>query len=182
MDRNLSLFQNDKSLLHKVQLLAWLVVQNLIFVKFWIPSRTRVKILRLFGARIGRNVILRSNVRVHFPWNLRIGDDCWIGEGSWIINHELVELESNVCISQASVICSSGHNLLSKDLAYKNSPIFISEGAWICLGARILAGASIGKNSVVSAGETFSGNLPENHLFKHQNMYLLTFPDESILS
>lgn len=140
-------------------------MQNGISIRYFIPSTLRIFIFRLFGAKIGKSVCIRRGVRVHFPWNLTIGDQSWIGEQVWCINHAPIEIGSNVCISQNAMICSSGHDYKSKSLEYKHKSITIRDGAWICLRANVLAGSEIGINSVVSAGETFVGNLPDEHMY-----------------
>jgi putative colanic acid biosynthesis acetyltransferase WcaF len=117
--------------------------------------------LRLFGAQIGTNVRIRNRTRIHFPWNLQVGNDCWIGEEVWFINHEKVTIGSNVCISQRSIICSGGHDYRSASLEYAHKPIEIKDGAWICLDAKVLAGVTIGECSVVSAGEVVRKSLPD---------------------
>jgi putative colanic acid biosynthesis acetyltransferase WcaF len=125
------------------------------------PSILRVFILKLFGSDIGRNVIIRRGVRVHFPWNLLIGNDCWIGEEVWFINHDKITIGSNVCISQRAIICSSGHDYRSSSLEYAHKPIRIKDGAWVCLDAKVLAGVNIGECSVVSSGEIARKSLPD---------------------
>ena len=67
-----------------------------------------------------------------------------------------------------AIICSSGHDFLSGNLAYKHKPIEVRDGAWICLQSTILAGSLIGRNSVVSAGETFKGKLAEDSIFTNK--------------
>ena len=118
-------------------------------------------ILRGVGAQIGQRVVLKSRVRIHFPWNLEIGDDCWIGEEVWFINHDKVKIGSNVCISQRSIICSSGHDYRSASLEYAHKPIDIKDGAWVCLDAKVLPGVTIGECSVVSAGEIAKKSVPD---------------------
>jgi putative colanic acid biosynthesis acetyltransferase WcaF len=135
------------------RLALWYLVQHLAFKHPLLPSRLRSVLLRLFGAKIGRRVIIRRGVRVHFPWNLEIGDDCWVGEEVWFINHEKVTLGSNVCVSQRSIICSGGHNYRSSTLEFAHKPVEIKDGAWVCLDAKVLPGVTIGKCSVISAGE-----------------------------
>jgi putative colanic acid biosynthesis acetyltransferase WcaF len=118
-------------------------------------------ILRIFGAKVGTGVGIRRGVRVHFPWNLAIGDHTWIGEEVWFINHEKVTIGSNVCISQRSIICSGGHNYRSASLEYAHKPIEIKDGAWVCLDAKVLPGMTIGECSVVSAGEVVRKSIPD---------------------
>ena len=168
MIRDLKSFESKFPLRMNFKAGLWWFIQNTVFPFFLFPSSLRVVTLRLFGAKIGKSVLIRNGVRIHFPWNLRIGNDCWIGEQVWLINHELIEIGSNVCISQRAIICSSGHDFRSASLAYKHKPIEIQDGAWICLQSTILAGSVIGRNSVVSAGETFKGKLAEDSIFANK--------------
>lgn len=126
-----------------------------------ISNRLRVTILKLAGVKIGKGVVIRSQIRIHFPWNLEIGDNCWIGEEVWFINHEKIKIGSNVCISQRSIICSGGHNYRSASLEYSHKPIEIKDGAWVCLDAKVLPGVTIGECSVVSAGEIARKSVPD---------------------
>ena len=144
----------------KFQLIIWTIFQNSIFKSFFFLSKFRVLTLRIFGASIGANVQIRRGVRVHFPWNLEIGDDCWIGEEVWFINHERITIGSNICISQRSIICSGGHDYRSASLEYAHKPVVIKDGAWVCLDAKVLPGVTIGECSVVSAGEIVRKSLP----------------------
>ena len=139
----------------------WWLISNLFFSRAFMPSYLRSLILRIFGARIGTGVIIRRGVRVHFPWNFEIGNDCWIGEEVWFINHEKITIGSNVCISQRSIICSGGHDYRSASLAYAHKPVTIKDGAWVCLDAKVLPGVTIGECSVVSAGEVARKSVPD---------------------
>jgi putative colanic acid biosynthesis acetyltransferase WcaF len=161
--RNLSAFSRSANftLLGKVRLGTWFCVQHTIFKSTFLPSSFRPLLLKIFGASVGRAVLIRSGIRVHLPWNLEIGDDCWIGEEVWFINHEKIRIGSNVCISQRSIICSSGHDYRSKSLEYAHKPVEIKSGAWVCLDSKVLPGVTIGECSVVSAGEIVRKSIPD---------------------
>jgi putative colanic acid biosynthesis acetyltransferase WcaF len=146
---------------HKIKLIVWLLCQNLIFKFHFLSLIFGPMILRAFGASIGNGVIMRRGVRVHFPWNLNIGNNCWIGEDVWFINHERISIGSNVCISQRSIICSGGHDYRSASLEYSHKPIEIRDGAWVCLDAKVLPGVKIGECSVVAAGEIARKTVPD---------------------
>jgi len=83
---------------------SWFVVMNLVFTKWWLPPRVRPTILRAFGATVGSRVLIRHRVRVQWPWKLTIGDDCWIGEGAWMLNLEPIVIGHDVCISQEALL------------------------------------------------------------------------------
>jgi putative colanic acid biosynthesis acetyltransferase WcaF len=163
VDRDLREFSGSASFafLRKFQLGAWFCTQQIVFKSAFFPSSLRPSLLKFFGASVGRGVLIRRGVRVHFPWNLEIGDNCWIGEEVWFINHEKVTIGSDVCISQRSIICSGGHDYRSASLEYAHKPVTIRNGAWVCLDAKVLPGVTIGECSVVSAGEIARKSLPD---------------------
>jgi putative colanic acid biosynthesis acetyltransferase WcaF len=145
----------------KFALATWFIIQNLFFKNFLMPARGRVILLQIFGAKIGKGVQIRRGVRVHFPWNLEIGDDCWIGEEVWFINHVSVSIADNVAISQGAIISSGGHDHNSRSLTYKHAPVIVKSGAWVCLDAKVLPGTVIGECSVIAAGEVARGVIPD---------------------
>jgi putative colanic acid biosynthesis acetyltransferase WcaF len=160
MKRTLNNFKSSRDF-NLIGVAFWWLISNLIFVNAFTPSSLRPTILRIFGATVGTGVSIRRGVRVHFPWNLEIGDDCWIGEEVWFINHEKVTIGSDVCISQRSIICSGGHDYRSASLEYAHKPVIIKDGAWVCLDTKVLPGVTIGECSVVSAGEIARRSLPD---------------------
>ena len=163
MQRSLRKFSGGVGFtLHKKMLFGlWFPFQHVIFKSSLLPSTLRPLLLKIFGASIGRRVLIRRGVKVHFPWNLEIGDDSWIGEEVWFINHEKIRIGSNVCISQRSIICSGSHAYRSASLEYAHKPIQIKDGAWVCLDAKVLPGVTIGECSVVSAGEIARKSVPD---------------------
>jgi len=145
----------------RVKIVVWFLLQHIFFKSAFFPSSLRGFTLKFFGASIGHRVFIRRGVKVHFPWNLEIADDCWIGEEVWFINQEKIRIGSNVCISQRSIICSGGHDYRSASLEYAHRPIEIKDGAWICLDATVLPGVTVGECSVVSAGEVARKSVPD---------------------
>jgi putative colanic acid biosynthesis acetyltransferase WcaF len=159
--RKLSLFESRRTFWSNLTIVAWGIFGRPLVQASVLPAFARILILRLWGAKIGKRLVLRKRVKVHFPRNLEIGDDCWIGEEVWFINHEKITIGSNVCISQRSIICSGGHDYRSASLAYAHKPVVIKDGAWVCLDAKVLPGVTIGECSVVSAGEIVRRPLPD---------------------
>src|SRR5471032_2868655 len=77
----------------------WLVV-NLILFRLCPFSFSALKraVLRAFGASIGRNVTIKPQVKITFPWKLIVGDNVWLGEECWLLNLERIIIGSNVSI------------------------------------------------------------------------------------
>ncbi|MDO5684283.1 MAG: DapH/DapD/GlmU-related protein [Propionibacteriaceae bacterium] len=121
-----------------------------------VPSGLRVKILRAFGARIGSGTRIREGVRVHWPWKLTVGADCWIGVDAWILNLEPVTIGDNVCISQQALLCTGSHQRRSRTFEFDNGPITVGARAWIATRATVLRGVSIGPNALIAAGAVVS--------------------------
>jgi putative colanic acid biosynthesis acetyltransferase WcaF len=166
--RNLALFQSQIGFSVRVRYALWKTIFEPFFKNMFCPKYVRQLLLKLFGCEIGKSIQIRKGVSIHFPWNLSIGDNSWIGENVNLINHAKIRIGKNVCISQGVTICSSGHNFKTSELSYKHSPIDIHDGAWIALSALILPGVTIGANSVVSGGEVVANNISSNTLFKSQ--------------
>ncbi|GAA3595109.1 DapH/DapD/GlmU-related protein [Kineosporia mesophila] len=130
---------------------AWFATMNLVFSKWWLPARFRPPILRAFGATVGERVLIRHRVRVLWPWKLTIGDDCWIGEGSWLLNLEPITLADDVCISQEAMLCTGSHRHGDPAFEFDNAAIQVGRGAWVAARATVLRGASVEPGEVVPA-------------------------------
>jgi putative colanic acid biosynthesis acetyltransferase WcaF len=143
----------------------WMVVEFLLVSNpLQVSSLLRVWALRLFGARVGTNVIMRPRTRVKFPWNLQVGDNCWIGEGVWIHNQGSVKIEDNAVVSQEAFITTGSHDIYrSMDLIIK--PVVIRRGAWVTTRCIVLQGVEIGQNTVVTPGSVVRRSLPPDRVY-----------------
>lgn len=123
-------------------------------------------ILRLFGASIGRGVVVKPHVHIKYPWKLKVGDFSWIGEYAWIDNLDVVEIGSNVCISQGALILSGNHDysVESFDLILKS--IKIQDGAWIGAKSVVTQGVEVGSHSVLTVGSVASSDLEDYGIYR----------------
>jgi len=143
---------------------AWMLVSGLVFRRWWCPSTFRVSLLRAFGAQIGDGVLIRHDVKIHWPWKLTVGDHSWIGEQSWILNLEPVIIGSQVCISQGVLLCTGSHDRRSSTFEFDNAPITVADGVWVAARATVLRGVTIGAEAVVGATALVTENVPEHGL------------------
>lgn len=161
VERSLAGFRGDgydKGRSLPVQAL-WFATLNLVFVKWWCPSRLRVLLLRAFGAEVGTGVLIRHRARVHWPWKLRIGDHAWIGEDVWMMNLEPLTVGANTCLSQGARLICGSHDRHSPTFEFDNGPIAIGDGVWVAAGCTVLRGAVIGDGAVLGAGTVVSGTV-----------------------
>ncbi len=136
------------------------MTQHLVFGAWWLPARRRPAMLRAFGARVGRGVVIRNGVRVHWPWKLSIGDHTWIGEGAWLLNLEPITIGDDVCVSQEAFLCTGRHRNSSPTFEFDNGPIVIESGAWIAAQALVLRGVTVGADALIGARAVVTTSVP----------------------
>jgi putative colanic acid biosynthesis acetyltransferase WcaF len=157
---------------------AWAAIELLFVTNPWqISSRIRVGALRLFGAEIGRRVVFRPRTRVRFPWNLQVGNDCWIGEGVWFHNQDQITVGSDVVISQESFLTTGSH-AHRRDMALITSPIQVEDGAWVTARCIILGGTTISTSALVTPGSVLRGTTIDGGVYSGNpaNLAGMRFP------
>lgn len=139
----------------------WYLVKCLLFLTpLPVPSRLKCFLLRCFGARVGRGVIIKPRVNIHLPWKLAIGDFTWIGEEVFILNLEPVVLGAHCCISQRAFLCTGNHDCRHPEMPYRNRPITVEDGAWVGAQSFVAPGVHIGSEAVITAGSVVAKSQP----------------------
>ncbi len=131
---------------------VWHLCRCLLFLTpLPVPSRFKCFILRLFGARLGKGVVIKQQVKILFPWKLTVGDFAWIGEEVFILNFEPVSIGAHCCISQRAFLCGGGHDYRQPNMPYRNGPITVADGAWVGAQVFVAPGVTIGTEAVITA-------------------------------
>jgi len=141
---------------------------------FVVFSSLRIVALKLFGAKLGRGLLMQKPISVKCPWHLQVGDYSWIGEGVWIDNLTTVKIASNVCISQGAYLCTGNHNWSKRDFPMRVEGIEIMEGVWVGARANIGPGSVLEKDSIISLGTTFTGRAKESTIYYYSQENLIT--------
>lgn len=123
-------------------------------------SFLRVALLRFFGAEIGRGCFIAGGVRVWVPWNFKMGERSWIGDGADIYNLAPIEIGSNAVVSQRAYLCTASHDYTRADFPLYSKPITVSSSAWIASQAFVAPGVTIGAGAVVGACSVVTKNVP----------------------
>jgi putative colanic acid biosynthesis acetyltransferase WcaF len=123
------------------------------------PYRLKRMVLRAFGAKIGKGVVVKTRVRVKNPWRLCIGDYCWIGEDVWIDNLENVHIGSNVCISQGALLLTGNHDYTTSSFSYRLGKIRIEDGVWIGARSTVCPGVTCRAHSILTVDSVATKNL-----------------------
>jgi putative colanic acid biosynthesis acetyltransferase WcaF len=119
-------------------------------------------LLRLFGAKIGKDVILRPSMRTQFPWKVTIGDYSWIGDEVVLYSLGPINIGDNVVISQRSYLCTGSHDYAKSDFPIYQEPINIENECWLATDVYVGPGVTIGKGAVVGARSSVFKSLPAN--------------------
>ncbi|MDT0646271.1 WcaF family extracellular polysaccharide biosynthesis acetyltransferase [Zunongwangia sp. F260] len=143
--------------------ICWYLVKVIFFLSA-LPYPTNLKIffLRAFGARVGKGVVIKPRVNIHFPWKLVIGNNVWLGEEVSILNFEPVHIGNNVCISQRAFLCGGNHDFRIPSMPYRNGPISLSDGCWIGASCFIGPGVTIGVDTVITVGSIVTSSIGDN--------------------
>ena len=134
--------------------LAWMLVRACFFyTRVPLPSSFRCWLLRMFGANIGKNVIIRSGVNISFPWRIEIGDHVWIGDDVFILSLANVKIGDHVCISHRAFLCTGSHDFSKPSFDLVTLPITIHSHSWIAAQAFVGPGTVIPEGTLVTAGQ-----------------------------
>ena len=151
----------------KVKRILWQVT-NTVFFKSSIsyPYVFKLFVLRLFGAKVGKNVIVKPSVNIKYPWFLEMGTRVWIGEGAWIDNLAKVKIKDNVCISQGAHVFTGSHNYKRSSFDLMTKEVIIEDGAWIGAGGVVCPGVICGSHSVLTAGSVATHDLEPYKIYQ----------------
>ena len=141
---------------------------SMVFVNNYLPLPMIIKtnILRMFGAKIGKKVIIKPKVNIKYPWFLSISDHVWIGEQVWIDNLADVSIGSNSCLSQGAMLLTGNHNYKSAGFDLMVQPIILHEGVWIGAKAVICPGVTCHHYSVLTVGSVATNNMEEYGIYQ----------------
>lgn len=163
--QNLNEYSNPKDFRgrSKVTVQLWWIVQATLFKMS--PQFTygwRRFLLRSFGAKIGKDVIIRPSAQITYPWKLTIGDYSWIGDEVVLYTLGEIEIGENAVVSQRSYICTGTHDYTASDFRIYAEKITIGNKCWLATDVYVAPGVTIGDKAVVGARSSVFKDLPEN--------------------
>lgn len=145
----------------------WLFISALFFNTGLFPSSgLKVFLLRIFGAKIGSDTVIRQNINIKYPWHLILGDYVWIGEQVWIDNHVSVKIGSHVCLSQGAMLMTGNHDYTKPGFDLMVSPIVLEDGVWIGAKAIVCPGLVVQSHAVLTAGSVATKNLEAYSIYQ----------------
>lgn len=170
MSKRVELNKFDNSKFKKRNILtrvSWYFLNEL-FLKssFFIWQWPKIILLKTFGAKIGKGIVLKPSVNIKYPWNLKIGENCWIGENVWIDNLDKVIISDNVCLSQGSMLLCGNHDFNKPAFDLLTGEIKLKEGVWVGAKSIVCPGVTLEINSVLAVNSVASKNLEKNGVYR----------------
>ena len=149
-----------------LKIVCWYFTSMLFFRSGLIPfSSVLVAILKLFGAKIGKEVRIKPYIYIHYPWRLHIGDYSWLAECR-IENLAQVTIGKNVCVSQNSMILTGNHDYKKSGFDLITKPILLEDGVWIGAKAVVCPGVTAHSHSVLTVGSVATKDLSSYAIYQ----------------
>jgi len=111
----------------------------------------RRMLLRLFGARIGKDAHVYPSTKIYLPWNLILGKEASIGEWALVYNLGPVSIGDRATVSHRAHLCAGTHDYSDPSLPLLRMPIEVGAQAWICSDAFIGPNTRVGEGAIVAA-------------------------------
>lgn len=120
-------------------------------------------IKQLFGSA-GLNPSIEHNFHCDLGHNIHVGNEFYAGYNCVILDMAEVRIGDNCMLGPNVGIYTAGHSIepIGRNKSGYAIPVKIGNDVWIGGSCVILAGVTIGDNSVVAAGSIVTKNVPKN--------------------
>lgn len=145
--------------------LWWLIQATLFRLSPQFLYGWRRFLLRLFGANIGKGVIIRPTAEITYPWKVIIGNHSWIGDDVTLYSLGQIEIGMNTVVSQKCYLCTGSHDYSKSNFPIYAKKITIEDSCWIATDVYIAPGVTIGNGSVVGARSSVFKSLEANKVY-----------------
>ena len=145
----------------------WYFTNILVFKSSFFTSYSiKSIVLKIFGAKIGKNVIIKPKVNIKYPWKLQLGDYVWIGEGTWIDNLDTVIIGNHCCISQGALLICGNHDYTKTTFDLVVKRIVLEDGVWIGAKSVVCPGVVARTHAILTAGSTISKDMQAYSIYR----------------
>lgn len=127
------------------------------------PEEVRKLLSQLTGVEVDSSLWLMPPFYTDFGKNIRFGKNVFVNHACTFMDRGGITIEDDVFIGPKVNLITINHPLNpSERKSTISKPISIGRNVWIGVGATILAGVTIGENSVVGAATVVTKDVPPN--------------------
>lgn len=113
-------------------------------------------ILKVFGAKLGKGVVVNNKVKIYSPRNIFLDDNSSVGPGVLLYSVNEIRVGKGTVISQNSELITASHDYTNSHFELKTKPITIGDYCWLAQGTCILPGVTLKDNVVCAAHSVVS--------------------------
>ena len=127
-------------------------------------SKKKEKIIKKLFGSVGVSPSIEHNFHCDLGYNIYVGDNFYAGYNCTILDMAEVKIGHNCMIGPNVGIYTAGHSIEPKNRNKSGFgiPITIGNDVWVGGSCVILAGVTIGDNSIVAAGSVVTKDVPAN--------------------
>jgi putative colanic acid biosynthesis acetyltransferase WcaF len=157
------IYISDISRKNKIARLIWGLVWLILFrpTPRWFLNNWRVFLLKVFGAKIGRGCRVLPSCRIWAPWNLIVGNYSVLGDDVDCYSMDRIKIGSYVTVSQRAFLCCGSHDITEKSIPLITKPIVIGDFCWVCSGAFVGPGVTMGDYSIAAAHSVLTRSISD---------------------
>jgi putative colanic acid biosynthesis acetyltransferase WcaF len=141
----------------KLVRLAWGTLGRWLWVL--VPG-ARSRVLRAFGAKVGRDCRFHRRVEITIPWHLDLGDGVIVGEGAILYGLGMITIGSNTVLDYGAHLCAGSHDMRDPRFPLTRPPITIGANCTVGIDAYVSPGVTIGDDVVVWARASVYKDVP----------------------
>ena len=131
--------------------------------KYHEPDELALLFSELIGKQVGEHFGLFPPFYTDFGKNITIGNNVFINADCKFQDQGGIFIDDGALIGHAVVLATLNHDMdPEKRQQLHPAPIHIGKRVWIGANATVLAGVTIGDNSVVAAGAVVTKDVPAN--------------------
>lgn len=128
---------------------------------------------RLIPSAKGKGLTVFAPFYCEYGVNINVGEGCFVNYNCVFLDISPITLGNQVWLGANVTIATPNHPLIASerivqkypdgehDLEY-SAPVVIKDNVWVCSGAIICGGVTIGENSVIAAGAVVTKDVPAN--------------------